>query len=149
MKQQNGFCCPLENKKIMEELIRKFLYAGVGIVALTAEKLQEAVDEMIGEGKVSKDEGKQIVEDFVENMDSKREEFEDRLKQAAENMVSGMKRRQHATKEDIDALMERISALEAKLGTDSPQDVKEAVEEVKKAAKKKTSASDDAESTAS
>ena len=133
----------------MEELIRKFLYAGVGIVALTAEKLQEAVDEMIGEGKVSKDEGKQIVEDFVENMDSKREEFEDRLKQAAENMVSGMKRRQHATKEDIDALMERISALEAKLGTDSPQDVKEAVEEVKKAAKKKTSASDDAETSAS
>lgn len=128
----------------MEELFRKFLYTGVGIVALTAEKLQESVDELVGKGKVSKDEGKRIVQDFVDNMESKRDDFEDRLKEAADSMTSSLKLPQFATKEDVDALMTRIASLEAKLGTDVSAEVKEevaeVVEEVKKTATRATKA---------
>lgn len=131
MNSRSFSCFTHITNKIMEELIRKFLYTGVGIVALTAEKLQEAVDEMVGKGKVSKDEGKRIVQDFVDNMESKRDDFEDSLKEAADNMTSSLKLPLFATKEDVDALMTRISSLEAKLGTESTADVKEAVAEVK------------------
>ncbi len=120
----------------MEELFRKFLYTGVGIVALTAEKLQESVDEMVGKGKVSKDEGKRIVQDFVDNMESKRDDFEDRLKEAADSMTSSLKLPQFATKEEVDALMSRISSLEAKLGTEPDAEVEKEVTEVKEAVKK-------------
>lgn len=105
----------------MEELIKKFLYTGVGIVAMTAEKLQESVDEMVGKGKVSKDEGKRIVEEFVEKMESKRGEFEDRLKEAADNMTSNMQLPQFATKDDMSTLMSRLEALETKLGVEKPE----------------------------
>lgn len=120
----------------MEELFRKFLYTGVGIVALTAEKLQESVDEMVGKGKVSKDEGKRIVQDFVDNMESKRDDFEDRLKEAADSMTSSLKLPQFATKEEVDALMSRISSLEAKLGSEPAAEVEKEVTEVKEAVKK-------------
>lgn len=122
----------------MEELVRKLLYTGVGIVAMTAEKLQESVDEMVGKGKVSKDEGKRIVQEFVDTMETKRDEFEERLKEAADNMTSNMKLPQFATKEDVDALMDRIATLESKLGDDASDEAKAAVTEIKKAAKKAT-----------
>ncbi len=120
----------------MEELFRKFLYTGVGIVALTAEKLQESVDEMVGKGKVSKDEGKRIVQDFVDNMEAKRDEFEDSKKEAADSMTSSLKLPQFATKEDVEALLTRIASLEAKLGAEPTAQVKEAVAEVKEEVKK-------------
>lgn len=119
-------------------MVRKLLYTGVGIVAMTAEKLQESVDEMVGKGKVSKDEGKRIVQEFVDTMETKRDEFEERLKEAADNMTSNMKLPQFATKEDVDALMDRIATLESKLGDDASDEAKAAVTEIKKAAKKAT-----------
>ena len=122
----------------MEELIRKFLYTGVGIVAMTAEKLQESVDEMVGKGKVSKDEGKRIVEEFVEKMESKRDEFEERLKEAADNMTSSMRLPQFATQEDINALMNRIATLESKLGVENKEAPKAEAAEAKEEAKKTT-----------
>ncbi len=125
----------------MEEIFRKFLYTGVGIVALTAEKLQESVDEMVGKGKVSKDEGKRLVEEFVEKMESKRDEFEERLKEAADSMTSNMRLPQFVTKEDLASLVSRIEALEAKHGIGLTAQVvaEEAVEEVKEATSKAAS----------
>ena len=123
----------------MEELIRKFLYTGVGIVALTAEKLQESVDEMVGKGKVSKDEGKRIVQEFVDKMETKRDEFEESLKEAADSMTSNMRIPQFATKEDISTLMTRLEALEAKLGVANTAEVKAEIEEVKEQVKKTAS----------
>ncbi|MEL6654677.1 MAG: hypothetical protein AAFQ87_28130, partial [Bacteroidota bacterium] len=51
----------------MEELFKRFLYTGVGFVAMTAEKLQESIDEMVGDGKLSEEEGKKLVDNFMEN----------------------------------------------------------------------------------
>ena len=42
----------------MENLIRKVLYTGVGIVAATTERLQMSIDELVEKGKISEEEGK-------------------------------------------------------------------------------------------
>jgi len=49
----------------MEDLFKNFLYTGVGLVAMTAEKIQKSVDKMVSEGKLSMDEGKKLIDKLV------------------------------------------------------------------------------------
>jgi len=97
---------------IMDDLFKKFLYTSVGLASLTAEKLQEAVDDLVGRGKLSENEGKKILDDFFSNTDAKKEEFEAKLREAAE---STMERFSLPSKEDITALQKRIGDLEKQI----------------------------------
>lgn len=96
----------------MEDYFKKLLYTGVGLVSLTVEKLQETVDDLVGDGKMSKEEGKKIVEDFMNNAEAKKDEFESRMKQAADEVISNLK---FPTKKDYDELLQRVEELEAKV----------------------------------
>lgn len=49
----------------MEDLLKNFLYTGVGLVAVTAEKIQKSVDKLISDGKLSIEEGKKLVDKLV------------------------------------------------------------------------------------
>ena len=120
----------------MEELIKKFFYTGVGIASLTAEKLQESVDELVGRGKVSEEEGKKIVDDFASKAESRKEDFEGRLKDIVDNVRKGDIFPKFMTKEDLDTLVSRIEALESKIEGNT-EDVKK---EVKAVVKKSTAA---------
>ena len=95
----------------MEDLFKKFLYGGVGLVALTAEKIQKTVDNLVSENKLTTDEGKKIVNDFVKNTQTKREEFESQLKSITEKVVRSF---DFATDHELKALKKRVDALEAK-----------------------------------
>lgn len=116
----------------MEDLFKKFIYTGVGFAALTAEKFQKAVDGLVDDGKISAEEGKKIVGELVENTDTKREEFEGKLKSIVEDVVS---RFTFVRKDELEALQHRVSELEARLAA-APKSDDEADE--KKAAKKST-----------
>ncbi|RMG20186.1 MAG: hypothetical protein D6730_20350 [Bacteroidetes bacterium] len=96
----------------MEDFFKKILYTGVGLVSLTAEKLQETVDQLVGDGKMSAEEGKKIVDEFLNSAEAKKDELENRMKQAADEVVSTLK---IPTKKDYEELVKRIEALEAKL----------------------------------
>ncbi len=60
----------------MEDLLKKLVYTGVGVVSMTAEKLQEAVDKMVSERKMLADEGKKLVDEFFDTTEEKKKEFE-------------------------------------------------------------------------
>lgn len=49
----------------MEDLLKNFLYTGVGLVAIGAEKIQNSVDKLISDGKVSVEEGKKLISKLV------------------------------------------------------------------------------------
>ena len=49
----------------MEDLFKNFLYTGVGLVAMTAEKIQKSVGKLVSEGKLSLEEGKKVVDKLV------------------------------------------------------------------------------------
>ncbi len=49
----------------MEDLFKNFLYTGVGLVAMTAEKIQKSVDKLVSEGKLTMDEGKKLIDKLV------------------------------------------------------------------------------------
>ena len=96
----------------MEDLFKKFLYTGVGLVSLTAEKLQEAVDDLVGKGKLSETEGKKIINDFFENTESKKAEFESKMKEAVDSVVDKLS---FPSKGEMETLQNRIAELEAQL----------------------------------
>jgi len=113
----------------MDELVKKFLYTGVGLAALTAEKLQETVDEMVGKGKVSKDEGKKIVDDFVDKVENQREDFESRWKEMVDSFTSSVNLPQFVTKDDLTEINRRLDAIEAKVGAATATEVQAVVAE--------------------
>ncbi len=96
----------------MEDLFKKFLYTGVGLVALTAERLQSAVEEMVDDGKLSKEEGRKVFGGLLEKTEAKREEFEDRFKAFTQKVIEGLNL---PTRDEVEALQERVAVLEAKL----------------------------------
>jgi len=108
----------------MEDLFKKFIYTGVGLVAHTAEKIQQSVNKLIEENKISADEGKKIVDDFVKNTQTKKEEFEGQLKSITEKVVKGFN---YARKEEIEELKGRIEALEKELKKNNSKTKKETV----------------------
>lgn len=119
---------------VMEDLFKKFLYTGVGLVSITAEKLQETVDELVGQGRVSKEEGRKIVGDFVDQVEAKRDEAESKMKEWVDSFTSNLNLPKLATKEDLADLVKRIEALEAHAGIDTRAEVEAAVKKVKKVA---------------
>lgn len=96
----------------MEDILKKVLYTGVGLVTLTAEKLQEAVDELVDKNKMSQEEGKKVVEDFQEKTNSYKDDLEEKLKGFAQDLRDAFN---FPSKSDWKQLTERIEAIEAKL----------------------------------
>ncbi len=96
----------------MEDIFKKFLYTGVGLVAHTAEKIQQSVNKLIDDNKISAEEGKKIIDDFVKNTQTKKDEFESQLKSISEKIIKGLN---YAKKEELDELRARIEALEKEL----------------------------------
>lgn len=99
----------------MEKLIKKVLYTGVGLVAATTERLQNAIDDLVERGKLSEEEGKKVVDDVVKNTETHKDEYESRFKRivdaAYEKLNIPLPQSDAMTK-----LEKRIKSLEVKLG---------------------------------
>lgn len=96
----------------MSDVFKNFLYAGVGLAAMTTEKIQATVDELVEKGKISDSEGKKIVEDFLSNTESKSSEFEEKLRNISEEVISKF---DFMKNKEVDELKARVEELEAKL----------------------------------
>jgi polyhydroxyalkanoate synthesis regulator phasin len=100
----------------MEDLFKKVIYTGVGLVSVTAEKLQEVVDKLVAENKISSEEGRKVIDDLVKNTEEKKEEFESQLKKIAEEVFNRVK---VVSQKDFEELVKRVEALEGTEGAAS------------------------------
>jgi len=96
----------------MENLFKKFLYTGVGLVASTAEKVQLNVNETVERQRVAENEGEKVVTDLVKDTEAKFNEMEERLRSTLD---SALARFNMPNKEEMTALKARIAELEAEL----------------------------------
>lgn len=114
----------------MEDLFKKVFYAGVGLTAMAAEKVEATVKDLVEKGKLSELDGKKIIDDFFKTTEHKREEFEEKVKKATEDVVSKFSK----GSTNLEHLVARIEAIEAKLGithtTESEEKVVENKEDV-------------------
>ncbi len=100
----------------MLDLVKKTLLTGVGVAALTKEKIEEVAKDFVNKGKMSEEEGRVLVEDLVARSEESRME----LQQQIESKVAAiLEKMDLAKKSDLDALRVKVERLEA-ASKDSP-----------------------------
>jgi polyhydroxyalkanoate synthesis regulator phasin len=93
----------------MQEWMKKMMLFGFGLAAMTREKTEEFVKELVKKGELSEKEGKQLVNDLVE----KSKKVTRDLEAKTEEMVTAtLKRFSIPTRKELDELKERIAKLE-------------------------------------
>jgi len=91
---------------------KKFLYAGVDLVADTSEKFSKTVTELVEKGKISSTEGKKLVDDWIERTETAKEEFEERVNEVSQKFGFSEKN----DEAELEDLRNKVADLEAKLG---------------------------------
>ena len=95
----------------MDDLFKKMVFAGIGVVTQGVDRLQTSLDKLVEDNKISSEEGKKVVDDFTSNISSRREEFEAKLGKISEDILTRMNL---ATSKRIEALEARVKELEEK-----------------------------------
>ncbi len=89
----------------MFDLIKKTMLVGVGLGAMTKEKIEELVEELTKKGELSEKEAKELIDDLLER--SKRAK-KDLNKKMEDVVMKVLKKMDVATKKDIARLDRKI-----------------------------------------
>ncbi len=101
----------------MKDALRKLALAGIGVFSLTREKAEQIVKELVEKGQVSAEEAKGVFHDLLEKGEQERAA----LARAVRNEIKRCSEEiGFVTKQEYQALEERISRLEAQLGQAGP-----------------------------
>lgn len=92
------------------DVIKKLLMAGLGVAALTEEKVSKVVDELVKKGEISEKEGEGAVKSILNHVDDNKKFVEEKIQ---EHMDKFLKKAKIATLEDMEKLAKRIEKLEA------------------------------------
>ncbi len=91
---------------------RKVLLAGIGVVALAQEEVEEFVNRLIERGEIAEKDGRKLVTDVMERRKKQVEEAEEELENRIEEILNRMN---VPSKADIDALSRKITTLTKKV----------------------------------
>jgi len=95
----------------MDDYLRKISLLGMGIITLTKEKAEELAEELVKQGEISEEEGKNLMADLLKRSNEQKKEFDKRIEQ---EMKKAAARLNLATKEDIDRLEKKIASTKKK-----------------------------------
>lgn len=95
----------------MEDLLKKVFLAGIGTMALTYEKANSLVDDLIEKGRITVEQGKQLNEELKRVVKDNTPDSQN-IKETESNIKNYLDSLNIATKADIDNLNERIDKLE-------------------------------------
>jgi len=96
----------------MKETLKNMFYIGAGAAFLTKEKLEEFKTDLIETGKVTKEEGKQLIEEMFKKSEEAKKELEQKIQDA---VTDQLRKKNVATGDDIAELKSRIEELKAML----------------------------------
>jgi poly(hydroxyalkanoate) granule-associated protein len=106
----------------MLEMARKVLLAGIGAVALTQEEVEKFVSKLIERGQIAEKDGRRLINDVMEKRRRKAEEISTDAEVTYESRMEEVLARMNIpSKNDIDALSRKISALTEKVDELSKQ----------------------------
>ena len=115
------------NEEAVEETVnpmlaaaRKVLLAGIGVVALAQEEIEEFVNRLVERGEIAEKDGRKLVNDVLNKRKKQVEDNVDKTVEKAEETVdSNIERVLHRmnvpTKKDIDDLSKKITTLTKKV----------------------------------
>ena len=94
----------------MVEVLKKSIYAAIGIALMSREKAEEIGKKIAAEAKLSESEGKQFVDELLKRADETRASFE---KIVAQQIESALRKINIPTRSDVDQIDLRLRKLEA------------------------------------
>lgn len=100
----------------MIDVIKKTMLMGVGLAAMTKDKVEEYARDLADSAKLSSEKGKKFVEEVVERAEKARDDLESTVHRAVNDQL---KKSDLLTRDDIAELTARIEQLEQKLASKS------------------------------
>ena len=100
----------------MKDLLKNVVYAGVGAAFLTRDKIEEVRGELVNKGKITKDEGKEFVDDLIKRTESAKDQLELWLTRRVEDRV---KQLNLATTDEVADLRRKIEELQVVINKQS------------------------------
>lgn len=92
----------------LNELIRKTVLTGIGLAALTKEKIEEVVKEVVEKGKLSEKDGKEFIDELLKKSEGAREKVEGQIEKAVQ---ATLKKMNLVTRDDLSKLAKQIKQL--------------------------------------
>lgn len=96
----------------MLDIIRKAALAGIGAITLTEERARKLVDELVEQGRMSRDEGEAMVKDMAAKTESAREEWEGRIRDMVQEVFRKM---ELVPRRDLALVEEHLRKLETRV----------------------------------
>jgi polyhydroxyalkanoate synthesis regulator phasin len=93
----------------MEEVLKNIIYQGLGVIAITRNKVEKAVSDLVDKGKMTREEGRKLVDELSEDSLKAGKEIEEKLKNGMREFLekSGI-----PSREEFESLKKRVVALE-------------------------------------
>lgn len=95
----------------MIELVKKALLTGIGVAALSKEKIEDLAKDIVEKGKMTEEEGKKLVDQLLSSSEEARQDLQ---KQIEEKVQAVLDKMDLAKKSDLDALKLEIEELRKK-----------------------------------
>ena len=96
----------------MLEFLKKTLWIGAGLAAMTAEKIEETVKEIVKRGDITEKEGKELVDDLIEKSKKAKRDLGERVESVVQETLQRLK---IPSRREVDELKSRIEQLEKAL----------------------------------
>ena len=95
----------------MLDSIHKMFLAGVGFAAMTKDKINEHIKELVEKGKLTEKEGREMADDMLKKSKQAKEDLEKQVEKLVQKTLQAV---QVASKKEVEELAARIEKLEAK-----------------------------------
>jgi polyhydroxyalkanoate synthesis regulator phasin len=93
----------------MMKVFKEMMVTGLGALFLTKDKLQEMVDELVEQGKMSREEAAEMVEEMMTKAKEQRNDIEERI---TEDIKENLDKAGLTSKEKVEKLEGRVKSLE-------------------------------------
>ncbi len=102
----------IDEKEDKDSLFKKLFYTGIGLTVSTKEKVEKKINELVDKKKITADEGKKIIDDFVHDFDKKKDSLETEMKGFVKKTAENLK---FAKRKDVENLNKRLDEIESKI----------------------------------
>ena len=94
----------------MLDSIHKMFLAGVGLAAMTKDKIDEHIKELVEKGKLTEKEGREMADDMLKKSKQAKEDLEKQVEKLVQQTLGTL---QIPSKKEVEELAARIEKLEA------------------------------------
>ena len=93
----------------MLDIVRKTLLLGIGLAAMTRDKIEEVAKKIAEEDKLSEEEGRKLAEDLLNQSDEARKNLKEQVEKFVDSTLDKLN---SPSRKDLQNLEERVAKLE-------------------------------------